>query len=152
MNRVFDGSLKRWNSRQRGVELRPGAGRVQLGSESGFEFGYCDICRFALVVGVLFGDVELMLRATQFEIIAGHLRDEGNQDILAIGLGGSNLGAGCLNGAAHAAKDIEFPGGIETEVEQLQLTLLAVQREWRGIGAGEGFCIAGVPGDDWQCV
>ncbi len=64
-----------------------------------------------------------MLRAAQLEIIARDLGQQAHQDIVQGSLGGITLRGAGLDGATHAAEQIELPEGVEPGVVELTIPI-----------------------------
>ena len=75
--------------------------------------------------------------AAQLEVIAGNLRDEGDQHVLAGGYGGCELSGIGLNATADMAEEIQFPGGIEAGIVKAELAFGAGYRDGLGVLAGQ---------------
>ena len=109
-------TFEAWNGGQRGIELSAGAGDVEFCAPAAIEAGLSDFESFLLVAGIASSHGEFILRATEFEVVAGDFADEADQDIAAAGFRRIEGRAGSLDRAANPAEDIEFPGGVETDV------------------------------------
>src|SRR6185369_667519 len=110
INRALNGGLQRRDRRKGLVEQRTAAGDIKVGAAPSFEAVSSDLEGLGLDVGVPVSDVELVLRATQLEIIAGHLGGDAHQHVEAVGLRSSELGTGSLHRSPDAPEKIELPG------------------------------------------
>lgn len=138
----FDGG----NGGEGGAEEGLGAGDIELGTLAAIAEGFGEAEGIGLVGGVAAGDDELGLEAAEFEVIDGEFGAEGDEDIEAGGFDGIDGGAGGFDGAADAAPEVEFPGGIEAGAIEFVVAEIAVEVgvEGDGTAAGLGVAIGGI--------
>ena len=68
---------------------------------------------------VFAGNVDLLLKSPQVDIVAPHVAHQGDQDVAAVFHRGLEIGGGGLEVAPRAPENIHFPGGIETRLPQV---------------------------------
>ena len=73
-----------------------------------------------LVLDVGACDGELGLLAAQLEVVARDFGDDGHLGVVQVGHLAFELGVARLDAAAHAAEEVELPGGIEAGVVELR--------------------------------
>ena len=123
MHGAPDGRLERENTGPGGIELGPRPRGIERRAPAALQARDGQSERLTLVVGVVPGDRELMLGPAQLEVIARHLGQQAHEDIVQGSLGGITLRGAGLNGAAHAAEEIELPERVEPNVVELTIPI-----------------------------
>ena len=128
--------FQRRHARQRGLQLRACARGVELGAAAGVEARLHQAQRFALVLGVVAGDAQAFLQATQFDVAARDLADDRDLQRVQVGRGGPGLGALRLDVAAHATEQVELPARVGLHVVALAVAIVAATPgAWSALGA-----------------
>ena len=61
--------------------------------------------------------VDLLLKTPQVDIVVPHVAHQGYQDVPAVLHRGLEVGGGGLQVASRAPENIQFPGGIQTDLK-----------------------------------
>lgn len=128
MDRIGDRRLQLRQRRQRRVQLRLRARRVELGAAAGIETRLDDAQRLALIIGIALRHVVLRLRAAQLEIIARDFGDDAHLHAAQIGLDRLFVRLARFDFAAHTAPQIDFPKRIDATGGQFRRMRGAVER------------------------
>ena len=108
-----------FQGRQNGLgarHLRRGAGHVQIARQTRIEAHLGEMDRVALGLDIAFVDGEALLGAAQFQVVASDLRQHRYQGIASALLRRPQHCGRGLQFAALAAKDVDLPGRVKTEL------------------------------------
>ena len=100
-----------------GGYLGPGVGHIQAAHKAGVMPLLDDIGIVLLRLQVFTGNVDLLLKSPQIDIVAPHVSHQGYQDVAAVLHRGLEIGPGGLDVPPGAPENIHFPGGIQTHLK-----------------------------------
>ena len=118
--------FKRRQTRLDGRDLRGGFGDVQIGRHTIVQ---AQLREFQAVPGdieVLLGDRASVLHAAQLDVVLRGVGKHRQQHTATVVFGDFETGVGGFGFAAHAAPEIQFPGGGETGVPQVESGIAVV--------------------------
>ena len=121
---------------------------VEGGDKAGLCLGQCQRKNRALRLFLVGQDFQPRLVGAQLHVIGGDLGGQRHLAIMHLPLGRFTAGLRRFHCTAHAAKDIDFPGGVEAQCKQRYVGAAAARRAAaratrqiaQGIGAGMQMC------------
>ncbi len=96
------------------VYLGVSVGHIQTADKAGLETLVGDPGGFFLGLQILPGNGQLLLEAPEAEVVVADVAHQGDQDIPAVFNRGLEVGAGGFKVAPGPAKNIQFPGSVQT--------------------------------------
>jgi hypothetical protein len=122
MGAFIDVDLILGHIRTGGIPLSFRPGDIELIAATALEGCLGDAKRFSLVRCILLGDTELGLRTAQQEIMQGDLGPQREQEGVPLSRYGLLSGPRRFDRVANPSKEIEFPGGVETDFMQVVIS------------------------------
>ena len=112
---LADGRFQSRDLRLGVLQQRGGLGGVEFCHCPPLELGVGNVVAALLNRDVGFGDFQLFLENAELHIIGGDLGDKTDKDVIVRGHGSEQLSVSRLDGAAKAAPEVEFPGGLKAQ-------------------------------------
>ena len=97
-----------------GGYLGLGVGHIQAPHKAGVMPLLDDVGIVLLCLKVFTGNVDLLLKTPQVDIVGPHVAHHDHQDVAAVLHRGLEIGPGGLKVPSRAPENIQFPGGIQT--------------------------------------